>query len=29
VAVLMSQLGMTSPAPLPLMRDFWRYAASA
>jgi CubicO group peptidase (beta-lactamase class C family) len=28
VTVLMSQLGMTSPTPLPLMRDFWRYAAA-
>jgi CubicO group peptidase (beta-lactamase class C family) len=29
VAVLMSQLGMTGPTPPSLMRDFWRYAASA
>jgi len=29
VAVLMSQMGMTSPTPLPLMQDFCAYAASA
>ncbi|MFD9958939.1 serine hydrolase domain-containing protein [Amycolatopsis sp. NPDC058986] len=29
VAVLLTQLAMTNPAPTPLMRDFWRYAATA
>ena len=29
VEVLMTQVGMTSPAPLPIMREFWRYAAGA
>ncbi|NDZ79977.1 beta-lactamase family protein [Streptomyces sp. SID10853] len=29
VAVLLSQVAMTGPAPTPLMRDFWRYAAGA
>jgi CubicO group peptidase (beta-lactamase class C family) len=27
--ILMSQVAMTSPAPPALMRDFWRYAATA
>ncbi|NJP89721.1 beta-lactamase family protein [Nonomuraea sp. FMUSA5-5] len=29
VAVLLTQLGVDSPAPDPWMRDFWRYAAGA
>ncbi|WP_405985654.1 serine hydrolase domain-containing protein [Streptomyces sp. NBC_00872] len=29
VAVLLSQLAMSSPTPPDLMRDFWRYAAGA
>ncbi len=29
VEVLMTQVCMTSPAPLPIMREFWRYAAGA
>jgi CubicO group peptidase (beta-lactamase class C family) len=29
VEVLMTQVAMTSPAPLPIMREFWRYAAGA
>ncbi|MFD9887708.1 serine hydrolase domain-containing protein [Amycolatopsis sp. NPDC059027] len=29
VAVLLTQLAMTNPAPTPLMREFWRYAATA
>ncbi|MHB9757648.1 serine hydrolase domain-containing protein [Streptomyces sp. BYX5S] len=28
VTVLMTQLGMSGPAPSPIMRDFWAYAAS-
>ncbi|MFA3876719.1 serine hydrolase domain-containing protein [Streptomyces sp. MMCC 100] len=27
VAILLTQVGMTSPAPTPLMRDFWRSVA--
>jgi CubicO group peptidase (beta-lactamase class C family) len=27
VTILLSQVGMAGPTPLPLMRDFWRYAA--
>ncbi len=29
VEVLMTQVSMTSPTPLPIMREFWRYAAGA
>ena len=29
VAILLSQLELTGPTPPALMRDFWRYAASA
>jgi CubicO group peptidase (beta-lactamase class C family) len=29
VTILLSQLEMAGPTPTPLMRDFWRYAASA
>jgi CubicO group peptidase (beta-lactamase class C family) len=28
VAILLSQLAMTGPTPTPMMRDFWRYAAT-
>ena len=28
VAILLTQVMMTGPTPTPLMRDFWRYAAS-
>lgn len=27
VTVLLTQVEMSGPTPLPLMRDFWRYAA--
>lgn len=29
VAILFTQMSMTSPTPPPIMRDFWRYAASS
>jgi CubicO group peptidase (beta-lactamase class C family) len=29
ITILLSQLQMTGPAPTPLMREFWRYAAAA
>jgi CubicO group peptidase (beta-lactamase class C family) len=29
VTILLSQLAMTGPTPTPVMRDFWRYAATA
>ena len=28
VEVLLTQVSMTSPSPLPIMREFWRYAAT-
>jgi CubicO group peptidase (beta-lactamase class C family) len=28
VHLLFTQVSMTSPSPVPLMREFWRYAAS-